>query len=141
MPGPLEEFLGLLDLLPGRDERIAELIQVSRRFRPVGPEVSRPPHAEDRRVPGCESEVFVWVSLDDAGGLRLDFAVENPQGVSAMALAAILQQCFEGRDPAEAAALSPEVVERIFGRELSMGKSLGLTNLVRAVQAQSAALL
>ena len=70
-------------------------------------------------MPGCESEVYVTAGPT--------IAVDNPQGVSAMALAVILQTASkeELRDASE------DIVYRIFGNELSMGKSMGLTGMVR----------
>ena len=69
------------------------------------------------------------------GTLTYYFAVENPQGISAMALAAILGDALSGVSLEEVAAVPADVVYRIFGRELSMGKSLGLMGMVNMVRA------
>ena len=66
--------------------------------------------------------------------LKLYFAVENPSGVSARALAAILDRTLSGLPPAEVAKVTPEIVERIFRQNISMGKGLGLMSMVGAVQ-------
>ena len=47
-----------------------------------------------------------------------------------MALAGLLEQGLEGR----VAEVPDELVYEVFGRELSMGKSMGLTNMVRMVR-------
>ena len=60
--------------------------------------------------------------------------MENPQGISAMALAGILGDALTGVPPEEVAAVPADVVYRIFGRELSMGKSLGLMGMVNMVR-------
>jgi cysteine desulfuration protein SufE len=62
-------------------------------------------------------------------------SVENPQGISAMALAAILSESLSGVAPDQVMAVPVDIVYRIFGRELSMGKSLGLMGVVNVVRA------
>jgi cysteine desulfuration protein SufE len=69
------------------------------------------------------------------GTLDLYFAVENPSGVSARALAAILQKTLSGLPASDVAAVDASIVERIFRQNISMGKGLGLMSMVQAVQA------
>jgi sulfur transfer protein SufE len=71
----------------------------------------------------------------DGGTLALHFAVENPSGVSAKALAAILESTLSGSSPAEIASVGPEIVEQLFRQDISMGKGMGLMSMVLAVQA------
>ena len=52
-----------------------------------------------------------------------------------MALATILGDSLSGVSPDEVIAVPADVVYRIFGRELSMGKSLGLMGMVNMVRA------
>ena len=85
-------------------------------------------------MPACESQVYVFTQPRVDGSLDFYFAVENPQGISAKALAAILARTLSGVAPAAVAAVPVEVVEQLFGRELSMGKSLGLSGMLLAVQ-------
>jgi len=61
--------------------------------------------------------------------------VENPSGVSARALAAILDRTLSGLPASEIARVGPDIVERIFRQNISMGKGMGLMSLVQAVQA------
>ena len=123
MPPKLQEMLDDLAMFPDRADRIEALIALSREY--AHPSAEEVPRTEKARVPGCESEVFM--GLSDG---RFRFAVDNPQGVSAMALARLLEEGLDGR-PAE---VPDEVVYEVFGRELSMGKSMGLTNMVRMVR-------
>ena len=139
LPPRLSEILDDLSLFPDRIDRVQALISISERFRPVTPDVATKPFAEHHRVPGCESEAFAWTSAPE-GRLRLDFAVENPQGISAMAMAVILKDSLDGEAPAMAAQIPDEVVYEVFGRELSMGKSMGLMGMVQLVKAQAARL-
>ena len=86
-------------------------------------------------VPACESEAYVWAEDLPNGTLQYYFAVENPQGLSAMAMAAILDKTLSGQPPDSISNVSPEIVFDIFGKEISMGKGQGLTSMVGIVQA------
>jgi cysteine desulfuration protein SufE len=130
LPNKLAKLLRLIGRTQDRQERIQLLIDFSRRYRPVPPDVASPPYAEQFKVPACESQAYVFPEPNDDGTLTFHFAVENPQGISAMALAAILGDALSGAPLEQVAAVSPDVVYEIFGRELSMGKSMGLTGMV-----------
>ena len=69
------------------------------------------------------------------GTLKLHFAVENPSGVSAKALAAILDKALSGLPAADIATVDPEIVEKLFRQNISMGKGMGLMSMVLMVQA------
>jgi cysteine desulfuration protein SufE len=128
----LRDQLETLALFSDRAERIQALIAIGESYVPASAdEVPREPLY---RVPGCESEVYM-ASRREGAKLYIRFAVDNPQGISAMALARILEEGLSGEPLDEVAALSEEIVFDIFGRELSMGKSLGLTNMVKMARA------
>lgn len=131
----LVDTLGMVD----RSERIQLLIDIAERFREVPESVAQRPFSDERKVPGCESEAYVWVGKDD-GKPKFYFAVENPQGISAKAMAAILDETLSGEDPQVVASVSGDVVYEIFGRELSMGKSMGLMGMVSMVTLSAKAL-
>ena len=133
-PERLERLLSQLEGLD-RDSRIQTLIDIADQFRPVPPRIAVRPYPAEHRVPGCESEAYVWAETNRDGTLAFHFAVENPQGVSAMALAVILSESFSGVSPDAVLAVPADIVYRIFGRELSMGKSLGLMGVVNMVRA------
>lgn len=135
IPARLQDFLDNLAMFPDRADRIQILIETAKRFEPVASDVAERPFDERHRVPGCESEAFVWVNRDEAGRVRLDYAVENPQGISAMALATILKENLDGSTVAEVQAVPDDIVTTIFGRELSMGKNLGLVGVLQATKA------
>lgn len=135
LPEKLQSQIDDLAFFTERADRIQALIEIAEEFRnPAAADVPRTPAG---RVPGCESEVFL-ASVPDGSGRRFRFAVDNPQGVSAMAMARILEQGLEGARPEEIAAIPDEIVYAIFGRELSMGKSMGLTGMVRMLKSVSA---
>ncbi len=135
-PEPLEETVSLLEGLE-RSERIDALIGISERFREVPERVAHRPFPADHRVPACESEAYVWSEAVADGTLRFHFAVENPQGVSAKALAALLAEGLSGAEVERVAEVPIEIVERVFGRELSMGKSMGLAAMVQFVRREA----
>jgi len=134
LPEKLERITSTLEPLE-RADRIDILINMAERFRPVPETVAMRPYPAERRVPGCESEAYVWAEPDTDGSLKYYFAVENPQGISAKALAAILADSLSGVPLEQVADVPADVVYRIFGRELSMGKSLGLMGMVNSVRA------
>ncbi len=137
--GELPELADLVSTLAGLDRsgRIEALIALAEGFREVPARLAQRPFPEPNRVPACESQAFVFAEPRPDGSLDFHFAVENPQGISAKALAAILSRTLSGA-PLEAVTRVPvEVVERLFGRELSLGKSLGLTGMLLAVQREA----
>lgn len=137
VPDKLTELVELLGMVPERSERIQLLIDTAGRFRDVPPEVARRPFSEDRRVPACESEAFLWAVPRDDGTLKYHFAVENPQGISAKAMAVILDETLSGQPLDQVAAVRQDVIYDVFGRELSMGKSMGLMGMVAMAVAEA----
>ncbi len=117
-----------------RTERMEMLIDYADRFVEVPASVATRPFDERHRAPRCESEAYVWVVDTPEGGLALHFAVENPQGLSAKAWGAILTETASGAPPEQLAAIDPEVIHRIFGRDLSMGKGQGLAGMLELVR-------
>lgn len=133
-PEKLGRFLETLRLVEDRDDRIELLIGVADRYRGVPAEVASRPYPTERLVPDCESEAYFWAEDRPDGSLQLHFAVENPQGISARAMAVILDETLSGEPLEELAGLSTDIPYEIFGRELSMGKSMGLMGMVAMVQ-------
>lgn len=131
IPNKLQEQLDTLAMFTDRAERIQALIGIGESYRLPGPDIV--PRTQERKIPGCESEVFL-ATAPQGQGLKFQFAVDNPQGISAMALAQILDEGLSGEPLEEVRQVPDEIVYEIFGRELSMGKSLGLTNMVRSVK-------
>jgi len=117
-----------------RTERMETLIDYAERFVEVPASIATRPFDERHRAPRCESEAYVWAADRPDGGLALHFAVENPQGLSAKAWAAILIETASGAAPDQLAAIDPDVIYSIFGRDLSMGKGQGLLGMLELVQ-------
>jgi len=134
-PEKLQDLLDTFAMFEDQTERAQALIGFSDAFREVPPEVAARPFPKTHLVPQCESEAYAWAVPQADGGLKLHFAVENPSGISARALATILDKTLSGLPPEEVARVSPEIVEQIFRRNISMGKGLGLMSMVLAVRA------
>lgn len=135
LPAKLQAVLDTFAMFPDQADRTNLLLSYAGKFREVPPEIATKPYANDHLVPHCESEAYVWAVSQPDGTLRLAFAVENPSGVSAKALAAILQQTLSGLPPEEIEQVTPEIVEQIFRQNISMGKGMGLMSMVQAVRA------
>ena len=134
VPDKLTDTLETLEMVPDRSERIQLLIDIAGRFEEVPSRLARRPFPKDHLVPACESEAYVWAVLRPDGKMDLHFAVENPSGISARAMATMLTKTLSGLTPAEIATVSPEIVERLFRQNISMGKGMGLMSMVGAVR-------
>jgi len=135
---PLDKLHALLeafDEFPDPADRTDMLLSYADQFKDVPPEVARRPFAERHKVPQCESDAYAWAMARPDGTLKLHFAVENPSGISARALATILDRTLSGLPAGEIATVSSDIVERIFRRNISMGKGMGLMSMVDAVRA------
>jgi len=114
-------------------DRTSLLLSYSDQFKEVPPAIASRPFPKSHQVPQCESDAYVWARKRPDGSLKLYFAVENPSGVSARALAAILDKPLSGLPASEIATVDPQVVEKIFRQNISMGKGMGLMSMVQAV--------
>lgn len=137
LPQPLQEILEDFDFMTDRKERQDYLIEIADRFQTVRvPEhISQRPHDEAHHVQMCESDAYVWAVDREDGTHTYYFDVLNPQGLSAMAMSVILHETLSGLAPEEVARVPADIVFKIFGREVSMGKGQGLMGIVSMVSA------
>src|SRR3954468_12462654 len=138
MPQKLEQLIETFQMFDPAD-RTSLLLSYADQFKEVPPAVATRPFPESHHIPQCESDAYVWALKQPDGTLKLYFAVENPSGVSAKALAAILDKTLSGLAPQEVATVTPDVVEQIFRQNMSMGKGLGLMSMVQAVRSLATA--
>ncbi|MBL8048859.1 MAG: SufE family protein [Chthonomonas sp.] len=136
-PARLREAIDDLNFFEDRSERIQALIDLANQWQGVPESVAARPYDRNHQVHGCESEVYVF-AVGDANQVQFHVAVENPQGMSAMAMAALLTQTINGLSAADIAAIDENIVYEVFGRELSMGKSMGLMGMIRLMKALAA---
>lgn len=132
MPNKLQQLVDLFEMFDPSD-RTSMLLSYADQFKDVPREVATRPFDKAHQVPQCESDAYVWAVKRPDGTLQLYFAVENPSGVSAKALAAILDKTLSGLQASEIATITPEIVEKIFRQNISMGKGMGLMSMVQAV--------
>lgn len=135
-PEKIEELLGDLEALD-RTERFQVLIEFADRFVELPERIATRPFAEEHRAPRCDSEAYVYTEKLPDGKFKYHFAVENPQGISARAMAVILDESLSGGEPQEAVNLSHDVVFALFGKEISMGKGQGLMGMIDLVRGQT----
>ena len=134
---PLDKLTTLLetfDEFPDPADRTDMLLSYADQFKEVPPDVATRPFPEKHHIPQCESDAYLWAMQQPDGTLKLHFAVENPSGISAKALATILDKTLSGLPAAEVATVDCDIVERIFRRNISMGKGMGLMAMVEAVR-------
>ncbi|MGD9487564.1 MAG: SufE family protein [Calditrichaceae bacterium] len=134
VPDKLAELIENLSLADDLTDRAEFLISYADQYREVPPEIAKRPFPEKNKIPYCESEAYIWSVLRDDGTVKLYFAVENPSGISAKALAAILEKTLSGLTAREIAEIPDEIVYKIFRQNISMGKGMGLMAMVQAVR-------
>ena len=133
-PEKLRLLLESISTMTDKQERMNFLIDYADKFKEVPPEIGKRPFPEESKVPFCESEAYVWTKQKEDGTLKFYFAVENPQGISAKALSAILDRTLSGEKPENVLTVTDDIVAQIFGESLSMGKNMGLTGILQKVQ-------
>ena len=134
-PAKLRELLEDLSLFTDRQEKFQVLIEFADRFREVPASIAIRPFAEENHVQRCDSEAYVWCQPKGDGTFEYHFAVENPQGISAKAMAVILGDALNGQSPQEVLQVPSDIVYQVFGKELSMGKGQGLMGMVELLKA------
>ena len=136
MPQALERLLEDFQTAD-RTERIDMLIEYADRFEEVPASIAARPFPEANHVQKCESDAYVWAEDQPDGTLKYYFAVENPQGISAKAWSVIMDETLSGQ-PLDLVASTPcDVVFTVFGKEVSMGKGMGLMGITDMITAHA----
>lgn len=131
------KFIQHFKLLENRQDKIDALISIANRFRDVPESIAMRPYEESARIPGCESDAYLFIENRNDGLLNYYFAVENPQGITAKALAVILQDSLSGEAFDKITNVPDDIIFDLFGKDLSMGKSLGLVNMLRTLKSHA----
>jgi cysteine desulfuration protein SufE len=134
VPDKLQQLVDMFQMFDQSD-RTDLLLSYADQFKDVPPSVATRPFPQSHQIPQCESDAYVWALKQPDGTLQLYFAVENPSGVSAKALATILDKSLSGLPAADIATVNTDIVEQIFRQNISMGKGMGLMSMVQAVAA------
>ena len=130
----LDQLIDMFQMFDPAD-RTGMLLSYADQFKEVPPSIATRPFPTSHQVPQCESDAYVWAQKMPDDTLKLYFAVENPSGVSAKALASILDKTLSGQPASEIATVNCDIVEKIFRQNISMGKGMGLMSMVQAVSA------
>ncbi len=133
-PEKLQDFIDTISLLPDENERINILIDYAEKFKEVLPDIAEKPYPEKNKVPFCESGAYVWTKKQNDNTLKFYFAVENPQGISAKALASILDKTLSGETPENIINIDENIVNKIFGAGLSTRKNMGLIGIIQRIK-------
>lgn len=134
---PLDKLHALIDEIESTDDRLVRseiLIDLAKEFSEVPDAVAQRPFPEAHKSPACQSDAYVWVVKSDEGVFYPYFAVENPQGISAKALASVLTKTCSGLSAFELLSVEDNLVPRIFGPTISMGKGEGLMGMIRKMR-------
>jgi cysteine desulfuration protein SufE len=134
LPEKLQQLVDTFQMFDPAD-RTSLLLSYADQFKEVPRSIATRPFPKSHQIPQCESDAYAWAQKMPDGTLKLYFAVENPSGVSAKALAAILDRTLSGLPAGEIATITPDIVEKIFRQNISMGKGMGLMSMVDAVRA------
>jgi len=133
-PPKLQEIVDTISMFKDQNDRINVLIDYAEKYKELSESIVSRPYPNEHKVEYCESEAYVWAKKNIDGTIKLYFAVENPQGVSAKALAVILDEGLSGETAENILKVKTDIVFDIFGQSLSMGKNLGLTGILQHVQ-------
>jgi cysteine desulfuration protein SufE len=139
IPEKLAEVVEDMASITDRHERADLLIEIADRFDEVKvpADLAVKPYDERHKAPACESDAYVWAVDQPDGTLKYYFDVLNPQGLSAMAMSVILAETVSGQPLDQVASVSDDVVFKIFGKELSMGKGAGLMGILTLVRGEA----
>ena len=129
----LAELIDMFQMFEPHD-RTNLLLSYADQYKEVPASIATRPFDKSHQIPQCESDAYAWAMKQPDGTLKLYFAVENPSGISAKALAAILDKTLSGLTPEEIATIDTSIVEQIFRQNISMGKGMGLMSMVEAVR-------
>lgn len=135
-PEKLAEVIDDFSMITDRNERAEYLIEIADRFNAVRvPDtISTRPHSEEHHVQMCESDAYVWAIDQPDGTQKYYFDVLNPQGLSAMATGVILAEALSGEPLDKVADVPTDIIFKIFGKEIAMGKGQGLMGIVAMIK-------
>lgn len=124
----------LEDLNSVQEIKADKLIEYADSFEEVPDDIATEPYPESHKIPACESEAYAFYKLNPDKTIKFYFAVTNPQGISAKAFAVILDQGFSNQDLKDIINSDPDIVKKVFGNSISMGKGLGLNSMLGVIK-------
>jgi len=124
----------LEDLNSNQELKADTLIEYADSFIEVPNEIASAPYPESHKIPACESEAYAFYKVNSDQTIKFYFAVTNPQGISAKAFAVILDEGFSNQNLNDIINSDPDIVKKVFGNSVSMGKGLGLNSMLGVVK-------
>ena len=116
-----------------RSTRLETLLDLAARLPPLPPELQHESGREARRVPECQTAVYLWAEVRN-GAVRL--AAEVPrESPTVRGFVSLLVDALDGRSPAEVAAVPDDLLHALrLDDALGMTRTRGLTAIVRRVK-------
>jgi len=116
-----------------RSTRLETLLDLAARLPPLPPELQHESGREARRVPECQTAVYLWAEVRN-GAVRL--AAEVPrESPTVRGFVSLLVDALDGRSPAEVSAVPDDLLHALrLDDALGMTRTQGLTAIVRRVK-------
>jgi len=133
-PEKLQNLIDELSLIKDPQDRMEFLIDYSDKFVEAPESIAKRPFPAETKVPFCESEAYVFSVPGEDGTIKYYYAVDNPNGVSAKALAQIFSNTLTDAKPEDIEKIPLDIIYKIFGQSLSMGKNIGLTGILQMMK-------
>ena len=129
----LEDLRAEFELLGDWEERLQHVIDLGKGL----PALTEAEHAEDNKVRGCASQV--WLVTERDGG-RLRFRGDS-DAIIVRGLIAVLLRLYSGRTPADISGFDARAGLTTLGlpNALSMQRSNGLVSMVERIRRDAAA--
>lgn len=117
-----------------RNTRLETLLDYSRKLPPLPPEFAELKAKGVNRVPECQTEVYLWVTVDadDRVHVYADVPREAP---TVRGFLALLVKNLENATPADVAAVPDDILDRLALTEtLGMTRTQGLTAILGRIK-------
>lgn len=128
---PLEDVIDAFSLLDDWTDKYRYIIELGRALPPLPDEFK----IAENKVLGCQSQVWLVGSRDDASPPRFSFRADSDAHI-VRGLVAIVLSIFQGKSAEEIAALDPRPIFAELGldQHLSQGRSNGLLAMVGRIK-------
>jgi len=119
------------------DLRLEMLLDYARKLPPLPHRFHAQRDAGINRVPECQTPVFLFMELDEAGKLQIhvDVADESP---TVQGFISILVHAFHGSEPEEVAAAPNDLLDQLgLADAIRMTRAVGLSAILARIKRQA----
>ncbi len=130
---PLDEIIEQFQWADA-DMRLEMLLDFARKLPPLPPRFAEQRDAGLNRVPECQTPVFLFMELDDAGLVRMyvDVADESP---TVQGFLSILVHACDGASPQAVASIPNDLLERLgLSDAIRMTRAVGLSAILARIK-------